>query len=480
MPKSTTLSPEREAIRRYDRPRRLASNQAIVSAFMIILTAIILTFTVYAVTHATNYIYLLDGIFVVCLLLYGISFLAASRENLTLATIITVTATDATIVGAALIWITVLSRPSIGTPVDAVTFAQFTSLAVPIILAGVLGEPWLVIVTTLLMNVASLLFIFLIPIESTQPLFTVLVLGQEWAFTAITLTISRLYQRALGDLGQSYIQARQLDVLKDQFITNVNHELRTPVMTLYGYIEVLKLRYAQISPEQLGSALNDAGKTGQALLTLLNSILEVRNIDQELADFTPEAVAVYHVLDQALVLMDPREGHFRERQVHLQVPHHLTVWGEPVRLLQILTNLLSNAGKYSPVGSSIDVTATLTEDETGKGKRFGRGGTRRPVVHLTVRDYGNGIPPEQIPLLFNRFVRLPQDLASNVSGNGLGLYLCKIYAESMGGRIWAESTGQAGDGTTFHLVIPATEAPPLDDPQVTQPRMRVLTQHEKV
>lgn len=76
---------------------------------------------------------------------------------------------------------------------------------------------------------------------------------------------------------------------------------------------------------------------------------------------------------------------------------------------------------------------------------------------MRVRDYGHGIPPEHIPLLFNRFVRLPRDLTSNVTGNGLGLYISKGYVEAMGGRIWVESTGEAGAGSTFvmRLLLPS-------------------------
>ncbi len=82
------------------------------------------------------------------------------------------------------------------------------------------------------------------------------------------------------------------------------------------------------------------------------------------------------------------------------------------------------------------------------------------MVEIVVRDHGHGIPPEQIPLLFERFVRLPRDLASNVTGNGLGLYLCRVLAEAMGGRIWAESTGVEGEGSAFHVLLPA---PPEDE-----------------
>ncbi len=81
------------------------------------------------------------------------------------------------------------------------------------------------------------------------------------------------------------------------------------------------------------------------------------------------------------------------------------------------------------------------------------------MIEIRVRDFGLGIPPEHIALLFERFVRLPRDLASRVVGNGLGLYLCRQLAQAMGGRIWAESAGVEGEGSTFHLLLPATRAP---------------------
>jgi signal transduction histidine kinase len=76
-----------------------------------------------------------------------------------------------------------------------------------------------------------------------------------------------------------------------------------------------------------------------------------------------------------------------------------------------------------------------------------------PLVEIIIRDYGYGIPPEQAPLLFNRFVRLPRDLASRVTGTGLGLYLCRILVESMEGRVWVESSGVQGEGSTFHVTL---------------------------
>ena len=81
------------------------------------------------------------------------------------------------------------------------------------------------------------------------------------------------------------------------------------------------------------------------------------------------------------------------------------------------------------------------------------------MVEIAVRDYGLGIPPDQIPLLFQRFVRLPRDLASTVIGNGLGLFLCRELAEAMDGHIRVESTGVAGEGATFYLSLPLAPLP---------------------
>src|SRR6185312_5162584 len=80
--------------------------------------------------------------------------------------------------------------------------------------------------------------------------------------------------------------------------------------------------------------------------------------------------------------------------------------------------------------------------------------SHQQAVEIAVRDHGLGIPVEQIPLLFNRFMRLPRDLASKVPGTGLGLYLCRVMTEAMGGRIWVESAGNEGEGSTFYIELP--------------------------
>jgi signal transduction histidine kinase len=166
-------------------------------------------------------------------------------------------------------------------------------------------------------------------------------------------------------------------------------------------------------------------------------------------------------LDGALALIDPRVSEGVVRDLRIQIPEGLTAWGDRARTQQILTNLLSNALKYSPAETPLEVTARLVQ-APGALQRFGRRRAEpaRDQVEIVVRDYGQGIPPDQAPLLFNRFVRLPRDLASNVAGTGLGLYLCRVFAEGMGGTITAESSGIAGEGTAFVLRLPGDMSAP--------------------
>jgi signal transduction histidine kinase len=261
-----------------------------------------------------------------------------------------------------------------------------------------------------------------------------------------------------------------LDELKNQFITSVNHELRTPLMTMQAYIELLRVQQQALPEATRATVIEEVGRTSDALVDLVQSILEIRRLDTSDTDFPRQAVPVYATLEKATALINPREGRMAERDLRVYVPQHVAIWGEAVRLQQILTNLLSNAIKYSPPGAPIEIGAQMLEPGKVPGLKRRQ---QRPMCEITVRDYGLGIPKDQMPLLFNRFVRLPRDLASNVVGSGLGLYLCRSLAEAMDGTIWAESSGAPGEGSIFHLVLPIAPAETKLEDEITQPRLAV-------
>lgn len=348
-----------------------------------------------------------------------------------------------------------------GPGIDPSGILQFTALLVLIVVSGVLGNVWVIVATTLVMNAFTGALLVLAPtlghieedIRDQLSGIVATLIAYQWVFALITTGVWLTYRQTFRSLNSAYEHVRQLDSLKDQFITNVNHELRTPMMTIQTYIEDLRLTRHLMSNEEEGAILEKVSRTGGSMVTLLSSILDARRMAQKVESFTPEALSLRSAFETATQLIDPHEGRIGERTLRVSIPADIMVWGEPTWVQQILMNLVSNAMKYSPADAPIEIGARVTEATSGTRSLFS-GRVHAPMVEFTVRDYGLGIPPQQIPLLFNRFVRLPRDLASTVVGNGLGLYLCRAMAEAMGGRIWVESAGIEGQGSIFYVHLP--------------------------
>ena len=462
-------------VQTYDRKRRLGLARVIAPGIAVILGLFTVVFTIYLVrvgvpSSRTALAFLTVGVLVACVMLFLLATVAARRDRMLLATRTTIIGAGLTIISFTILWAFVL-----GNGLDPVTFGAFAATGIAVALAGVLGDASMIVLITLAMNAFVVLALIFAPptvlpgvdpaswqylLAREQGLFGPMIVLEQWVFAVIMLASTASFRRALGDIGAAYIQIRQLDQLdqlKDQFITNVNHELRNPTMALQGYVELLRLRHEKVTPERRGELIERAAHASDDLVALLTSVLETQRFDGGAQEFTAEAVNVRATLEDAARLIDPREGNMIERELRVHISEKLEVWGEQVRLRQILTNLLSNALKYSSSGTPVEVSAnTALEAHPGEGRPWrSTASATRQMVEIRVRDYGLGIPLEQNPLLFKRFVRLPRDLASNVVGNGLGLHLCRTLAEAMGGTIWVESTGVEGEGSTFIVRLPA-------------------------
>ncbi len=147
----------------------------------------------------------------------------------------------------------------------------------------------------------------------------------------------------------------------------------------------------------------------------------------------------------------------KSRPVSLDIAPDLTMRADGGRTRQVLVNLLSNALKYSEASAPIAISANLLESEgvREQGKPLIPAGA---WVQIKVRDWGLGIPPREQALLFMRFVRLARDAASSTRGTGVGLYLCRVLVQAMGGQIWVESNGVPGMGSVFTFVLPAAQS----------------------
>jgi signal transduction histidine kinase len=450
---------ERQIYAEYDRDRRLRISRVIAPGFAVILTLLLVASQIVPQQFTGTRSNL--GIIALCDALFILGTVAAARRLVNLATV--------SILLAALLVMAlsvIVNQPFILSDL-------FTVPAVVIIgLSALIGRPWMILATT------GLATVFVLYLSGSASLTHDLAnpnnvnsigafIIELWLLALVLYGAARGYRtvlRQISDVRVQYERARQLDELKDQFITSVNHELRNPVMLLQGYVELLRLKGNELSAQRRDDLIQRATRAGESLSQLVQSILDTRRVDQRARDFEPEALSVREMVMASGSLVDPQEAKGVERELHVKITHELAIWGEKVRLQQILTNLLSNAIKYSAPGTAIEVTAQEVSEEISKSSAWRlprRGGVEAPgrrMVEIAVRDHGLGIPPEQAPLLFQRFVRLPRDLASATVGNGLGLYLCRELTEAMGGRIWVESTGVEGEGSTFYLRLPP--APP--------------------
>jgi signal transduction histidine kinase len=453
---------ERQIYLEYDRDRRLRLTRVIAPIFAILFSVILIaafTFLQGELTHTRQY----WPVLLACAAFFGVGWAAARRRQVNLAT-------GSTILGTLMILVLFVLVNS------PLYLSQLLTIPAAVIIgvAALLGLPWMIFAVTALIcvfvlflsqdpaNTAVLAQFAASSDEHSQNLVSVYaLLIEQWVLAALMFALARGYRRTLretGDVRVQYERARKLDELKDQFISNVNHELRNPVMLMQGYIELLMLKGDEVDADMRALLMQNANEAGDNLVELIESILDSRRMDQGAEDFTPESVAVLEAIKTAASLVDPREGKLVARDLRIQVAAGLHIWGEKIRLQRILTNLISNAFKYSPPGTPIDIRAFAVNETPAGGGRFRSAPPGRPMAEITVRDYGLGIPPAEIPLLFHRFVRLERELASTVIGNGLGLYLCRALAEAMGGTIWVESTGREGEGSTFHLRLPLAPA----------------------
>lgn len=235
----------------------------------------------------------------------------------------------------------------------------------------------------------------------------------------------------------AYEHEQYINTLNDQFLLNVSHELRTPLTEIKGYIDLLLEHQQQIDSEMQKTFLKHAAHGCDELQLLVNNVLET-NIRDDVKSPQRQIVQISELLYRLLGYIDTK-GH----PLHTEITPDIAGFCDEQQLQQVMRNLLSNAFKYSPGGLPVTVRAEVVEVEECR------------YVRISVRDEGAGIAAEDIPLLFQKFARLPKDVNGPVRGTGLGLYMSKKFIEGMGGQIWVESEGKAGRGSRFCFTLPS-------------------------
>jgi len=247
---------------------------------------------------------------------------------------------------------------------------------------------------------------------------------------------------------QLYEEVQQANEAKSEFVSFVAHELKNPMTSIKGYTELLAGGAVGEINEMQTNFLHTIHSNVERMSTLVSDLNDNSKIEAGRLRLDYKAVTVSDVVEE-VIRSTSRQLEEKKQEILVQVSDALPhVWADHTRVSQVLTNLVSNANKYTPEEGTIILGAEVSPnkwDPEGAAK----------VVHIWVKDDGIGISKEDQQKIFSKFFRSDDQKAREAPGTGLGLNITKSLVEMQGGKIWFES--EFRKGTTFHFTVPVTE-----------------------
>jgi two-component system phosphate regulon sensor histidine kinase PhoR len=231
-------------------------------------------------------------------------------------------------------------------------------------------------------------------------------------------------------------EARAAEQMRVDFVANASHELRTPLSTLIGYTETLRERAEDIDPPTRERFLSVVHDEARRMQQVVEDLISLSRIEAEKFTAPTDAIDLAPIIDQALKdarRMADERGSRLERDVERGLPQ---IAADASQILQLLDNLVTNALRYGEPGTPVTVSARA----------------EGPMVHLAVADQGEGIAPEHVKRVTERFYRVDTSRSRSLGGTGLGLSIVKHVVERHRGRLAIES--ELGKGTTVHVFLP--------------------------
>ena len=237
----------------------------------------------------------------------------------------------------------------------------------------------------------------------------------------------------------------EADALKSEFLAMVSHELRTPLTAAKGFIDTVLLHWDRLDDDRRKDLLRRSSSNANELTRLISQLLDFARIDADRVDLKPLSCNLRELVDRVTADIAPVVS---ERTIAVDVDERVKVVTDPDAFNHVLVNLITNANKFSPVGSTIHITAV-------QGPRD---------ITVAVADQGMGIAPDELEKVFERFY---QSERTNMTrkGTGIGLAIVKRFVEHQGGRIWAESV--LGEGATFKFTVALAGTKPVTPPGVS-------------
>ena len=269
---------------------------------------------------------------------------------------------------------------------------------------------------------------------------------------ASTIRDMTAQRRLEGELRQRTRELEEADLQKDRFLAAVAHELRSPLAVLANVAQLLRSPLAGAVVQR--QAIDALGRQTTHMARLVEDLLDVSRVRRGSVTLRREAVDLWTVISKAVemgqTLVDNRKQHL----VVAQLPDPLWVSGDPARLVQVVTNLLTNAAKYTPEGGDIWLSAAKEDG----------------VATIRIRDNGVGIPKEMLSRVFDLFAQVQPALDGRAEGLGIGLALVRRLVELHGGTVEVLSDG-ISQGSEFVVRLPPLPTGPMPAPETGQERL---------
>lgn len=277
--------------------------------------------------------------------------------------------------------------------------------------------------------------ISLSPVKTESGVLMTAVIRDVTERTRAERQIDLLKKSYLAELEARHREAERLNQLKSEFMASVSHELRTPLHTIIGFAELLEEQGVGPLNEKQHRFVRHIQSDSEHLLSLINDVLDLSRIEAGGLVVMTEALPLQRAVEEAV---DGIRTQASSKQVGVRAENipQIRVTADPLRLRQILYNLLGNGVKFTDPGGEVSVSAHEQDD----------------MVQITVADTGLGIPAEECARIFDKFYQVGYTTAGVRQGTGLGLTISKQLVELQGGRIWVES--EPGKGSRFHFTLP--------------------------
>ena len=266
--------------------------------------------------------------------------------------------------------------------------------------------------------------------------------GRRWLHTKkVPLLAEDGTPQYLLGISEDITERRRVERMKDDLLSVASHELRSPTAAMVGTLQLLEARLGDQLDARSRETLELAKENGRRMIELLETCLDAERVEQDSAALDLVHLDLGEVAADAVRLNQPFADRYSVRYVLIEAAPDAIVEGDRARLMQVLTNVMTNAAKFSPEGSTVEVAVVAEGD----------------AYRVTVRDQGPGIPASFQARVFDKFSRARSRESAAREGAGLGMRIAQELIERMGGEIGFEST--VGEGTTFWVALRALQAP---------------------